>query len=326
MPSRILRRTGVSCCETTSWELFRSTLEFRRDVAAARPRAIVGVVRRFEDLTPAGQIGRLRLLALDALEHYGLPPGRSRCSLAGRSFNTVFRVDGSDGRRCALRVGSALRIHSDETEVVEAAWITALGNDADVEVPEVVPAANASPVVRQGHLGVPEDRLCMMFGWIGGRTLSEAMTPPRARALGSVAARLHEHAAGTVIAGDWKDPPSVLVADQVLHWRIPNRLAELAGTYATLFDDAVLRAQATLDDLWRHPPHQPHLLHGDLTPYNVMVRHNRLVPIDFQDLVWGFDVQDLAITLVSLRHFGDVPGNQRKLSGRLPGNPPLART
>jgi Ser/Thr protein kinase RdoA (MazF antagonist) len=263
-------------------------------------------VRRFDDLTPAGQAGRLRLLALDALEQYGLSPERSRCSLAGRSFNTVFRVDGSDSRRCALRVGSALRIHTDETEVVEATWITALGNDAVVEVPEVVPAANASPVVRQGHLGVPEDRLCMMFGWIGGRTLSEAMTPGRARSLGSVAARLHEHAAAsTVTAADSKDTPPVLMANQVLHWRIPNRLVELAGTYASLFDDAVLRAQATLDDLWRHPRHQPHLLHGDLTPLNVMVRHNRLVPFDFQDLVWGFDIQDLAITLVSLRHFGN---------------------
>ena len=262
-------------------------------------------MRRFDDLTPAGQVGRLRLLALAALEQYGLPPDRSRCSLAGRSFNTVFRVDGSDGRRCALRVGSALRIHTDETEVVEAAWITALGDDAVVEVPEVVPATNASPVVRQGHLGVPGDRLCMMFGWISGRTLSEAMTPRRAGALGSVAARLHEHAAASTVTAGSNVPPPVLVADQVLYWRIPNRLVELAGTYATLFDDAVLRAQATLDDLWRHPRHQPHLLHGDLTPHNVMVRRNRLVPFDFQDLVWGFDVQDLAITLVSLRRFGN---------------------
>jgi Ser/Thr protein kinase RdoA (MazF antagonist) len=232
----------------------------------------------------------------------------------------VFRVDGPDGRRSALRVGSALRIHTEETELVEAAWITALGNDAVVPVPDVILAANASPVVRQGHRGVPEDRLCMMFGWITGRTLSEAMTPGRAHELGSVAARLHEYAAGR---GRWAgdggrgdgggdggggdggrgEPPPVLVANQVLHWRIPNRLVELAETYGSLFDDALLRAQATLDDLWRHRRHRPHLLHGDLTPLNVMVSHNRLVPFDFQDLVWGFDVQDLAITLVSLRRY-----------------------
>jgi Ser/Thr protein kinase RdoA (MazF antagonist) len=270
---------------------------------------MLAAVRPFYELTPAGQVGRLRLLAIDALEQFALPPERSRCSLAGRSFNTVFRVDGPDGRRRALRVGSALRIHTDETELVEAAWITALGNDAVVPVPDVILAANASPVVCQGHRGVPEDRLCMMFGWITGRILSEAMTPRRAHELGSVAARLHEHAAsagsasgGGVASGD-DGPPPVLVANQVLHWRIPNRLTELAESYGSLFDDALLRAQASLDDLWRHRRHRPHLLHGDLTPLNVMVSHNRLVPFDFQDLVWGFDIQDLAITLVSLRGY-----------------------
>jgi Ser/Thr protein kinase RdoA (MazF antagonist) len=65
-----------------------------------------------------------------------------------------------------------------------------------------------------------------------------------------------------------------------------------------------------VDALWLHPPHPPHLLHGDLTPQNVIVSpESGLVPIDFQDTVRGFEIQDLAITMAALRR----PPNGDKL-------------
>jgi Ser/Thr protein kinase RdoA (MazF antagonist) len=72
--------------------------------------------------------------------------------------------------------------------------------------------------------------------------------------------------------------------------------------FGTLFLDALARAQSALDWLWRNPPHPPHLVHGDLTPANVIVSpEDGLVPIDFQDTVRGFEVQDLSITVAALR-------------------------
>jgi Ser/Thr protein kinase RdoA (MazF antagonist) len=55
----------------------------------------------------------------------------------------------------------------------------------------------------------------------------------------------------------------------------------------------------------RTPPARPRRgcrqqLHGDFHPRNLPVRHGRVVPIDFQDAIWGFMEQDLAITLVML--------------------------
>jgi Ser/Thr protein kinase RdoA (MazF antagonist) len=47
-------------------------------------------------------------------------------------------------------------------------------------------------------------------------------------------------------------------------------------------------------------------VHGDLTPPNVIVApRNGLMPIDFQDMVWGFEVQDLAITVSALQRWAD---------------------
>jgi hypothetical protein len=61
-----------------------------------------------------------------------------------------------------------------------------------------------------------------------------------------------------------------------------------------------------VDSLWQSPPHPPHLVHGDLTPQNVIVSpHPGLVPIDFQDTVRSFEVQDLSITVSALRRWPD---------------------
>jgi len=57
--------------------------------------------------------------------------------------------------------------------------------------------------------------------------------------------------------------------------------------FRTLFADALARAQSAVDSLWRSPPHPPRLVHGDLTPANVIASPpSGLVPIDFQDTTW----------------------------------------
>lgn len=257
-------------------------------------RASAGTgVRPFDALTPAGQVRRLRQVALAAAPAYGLPAGGARCSFVAASFNTVFRLAGR-GRRCALRVGPALRIHADGTEAAEAAWTAALRSDVGLAVADVVPAADGSVVVHRTATGVPGDRPCTAFRWVAGRPLAAATTVERARRLGRLAALLHEHASSWPAGGDGG---GVLVADRVLYWRLPDRLGELRAAYGSLLDDGLARAEEVVASLWRDPPHAPHLLHGDLTPANVLVERGGLVPVDFQDLVVGFDVQDLSISL-----------------------------
>ncbi len=124
-------------------------------------------------------------------------------------------------------------------------------------------------------------------------------------ALGRLPARLlHQDAAA------WSPPGAgdVLVADRVLYWRLPEKLPAAASQSGsgTLLLDAVARAQSMVDSLWQSPPHRPHLLHGDLTSANVITSPvHGLVPIDFQDAVWGLEVQDLSITVAALRRWPD---------------------
>jgi Ser/Thr protein kinase RdoA (MazF antagonist) len=256
-------------------------------------------VTAFGELTERGQRLRLRALALDALGAYDLEV--ARCAYVARAFNTVFRVDATSGAKYALRVSPELRIHADDCELVEAAWTRALRIEAGVATPRAVQASDSAVVVQATREGVPGARTCVLFEWVSGRRLRERMSVDGVHATGAIAAVTHEHGARYTT----RQPTGALVADRVLYFRLPNRLADLGSSYGTALDEGLVRAQQALDDLWRHPPHAAHLLHGDVQPGNVMISRGRVTLIDFQDLIWGFEIQDLMTTLLALGPFED---------------------
>ena len=257
--------------------------------------------RAFDDLTGRGRVGRLRALARDALSEYDV--ACVRVSYVAQAFNTVFRVDGADGSVYALRVSPQLRIHAEGCEAVEAAWGAALRRDTGLAVPLVIPTGIGASSANVARPGVPGVRTCVLFEWVGGRPLRQCMRVPLVRRVGALTAVVHEHGASYS-----HDPPAgALTADRVLYFRLPDRLDELTARYGSVIREAVDRAQGALDALWRDPPHRPHLLHGDVQPGNVMVDRREVVLIDFQDLIWGLEIQDALFALCALEHFDDAP-------------------
>ncbi len=236
-------------------------------------------------------------MAYEALRHYDVAPQRVR--LAAESFNSIFRVT-TAAAVYALRVGAVLQIHPEGTAAVEAAWHRRL-RQRGVRVPDVLANTDGEfatlvPDSRAEH----PSRVCILFEWVAGRSLRSCLTVRRSAELGRLSARLHQDAAA------WSPPGAedVLRADRVLYWRLPQRLSAAGSRFGfgTLFTDALARAQMAVDSLWQSPPHPPHLVHGDLSPQNVIVSpQNGLVPIDFQDTVQGFEIQDLSITVAALR-------------------------
>ena len=244
-----------------------------------------------------GEAG-LRHVAEAALRQYDIRP--RRITLAAESFNSVFRV-GTDSAAYALRVGAVLAMHAQGTLHAEAAWLRRLQDDG-FTVPGLL-ANRTGAVGTEVRDGQSRTRTCALFDWVAGRSLRGRLTAPTAAALGRLAARLHTHADSWSPTGQ----PDVLVAREALYWRLPVRLSTSGPPWSGVLTDALEQAQARLDELWQSPPHRPHLLHGDLTPANVIVAGRELVPIDFQDLAWGFDIQDLAITVAALRAGADAP-------------------
>ncbi len=253
-------------------------------------------VRAFDELSRIGQIARLRLLAHDTLRtEFDVEPRRVSL-LASHSFNTLFRADLRDCRRLAVRVGE-VRIHADRVEEVEAGWLDSLRAKSVLPVPALLADRHGLHVAAGSHPLVPGRRFCSVMTWVAGRTARHGFDVGTARSMGVVQAILHDH------ASSYRPPhvPSGIVADRVVYFADTSKLREHRSQYGSMFAEAIDRVQAHLDALWTTPPHSPHLLHGDLGPQNLMRWRTRLTPIDFQDLQFGFDLQDVAITVADLR-------------------------
>ena len=246
-------------------------------------------------MTDGQSRAQLRRIAARALAEYAVTS--TRLTFVGESFNTVFRVTADTESVFALRIGPPMRIHAEGTEAAEQAWQERLRRHG-LTTPRILTTNDGAPST------TVDGRRCVLMGWIHGRKLRRPMSTAAAHELGRLSARLHSDAAGWAVGDDL----DVLRGDRVLYWRLPPHvITATEPSYGSLFAEALTRAQSDLDRMWRDPPHRPHVVHGDLTPENVIdVPGQGLVPIDFQDMIVGFDIQDIAITIAALRRRPDA--------------------
>ena len=252
--------------------------------------------KSYEQLTNRGQVRRLRQLALNALQHYDLDV--TRLSLINNGFNGIFRVDTRSGEKYMLRVTLPEGGHTRQHVAAELAWLAALARDTDLSVPAPLPARDGSCIVEASAPGVPQPRLCEVFSWVPGGNLAECLTPLNLARLGALMARLHQHA----LAFAPPDGLDLLRYDRVFHFEEPVLLFEermaplISPERRALFQQAVDWAQRSIKRL-QACGEPMRILHGDLHQWNVLVYRGVLSPIDFEDLMWGWPVQDIATTL-----------------------------
>jgi Ser/Thr protein kinase RdoA (MazF antagonist) len=264
-------------------------------------------MKPFHALTNRGQAGRLRGLALVALQQYDLPVRRVR--LITNDQNGIFRVDTTCGERYMLRVSlPGAGGHSLAEIRSEMAWLQALGRDTDLGVPGPVPARSGALVTTALAPGVPEPRHCAVFGWVPGPDLADRLSVENVEKLGELSARLHDHAGTFVPPAGFSIPtatsvfpfgdPVVLFEPEYRHLFPPDR--------RRVFEVAIERIQGAIDSLYAGGP-GPRVLHYDLHQWNVKVLRGKLQPIDFEDLMWGYPAQDLAVTLYYFQHLENGP-------------------
>lgn len=249
--------------------------------------------RDYHELTELGRARRLRTLVAAALDEYDLAPSRIR--LITNETNGVFRVDTPTGRY-VVRVGLSGEVgHSPAQVTTEVAWLDAIARDTDISVPRVIRTRNGAPFVTLGTPSVTGDRNVVLFSWLPGRLLGD--DPPIAGvfALGATMARLHDHGAGFVVP----DPAALITYDSVLPFEETDHLLrageELMPRRRTEMFEAARRRVST--DIASRDRAGLQLLHGDLHPWNVKWSRGRMSTFDFEDLMLGWRVQDVATTL-----------------------------
>lgn len=252
-------------------------------------------MKPFAQLSRPGQVRRLRPLALQALEAYGLA-GTVLRPLKHWN-NTTFAVQAGK-RRLVLRLNrpgfqNAVAIRS------ELQWLQALA-EAGLRVPKPVPAADGRLVVTTALPGVPEPRDCVLFAWLPGRFLDRRLGVSQLEAVGRFTARLHR--------APFVPPPGFARKSWDLHTLLGGDLGiDRQGIETHLGPGerrviAAVRARLarTFTALGRGPETWG-LIHADLHPDNLLFEGGGVGAIDFDDCGWGCFLYDLAVTLSELR-------------------------
>jgi Ser/Thr protein kinase RdoA (MazF antagonist) len=266
-------------------------------------------LKHFYQLTYRGRARRLRQMALRALEEYDLSLKRLR--LLTNETNCIFRIDATDGSKFILRITDPMGAHSLEEVLSEMQWVAALQQDTNLGVPEPVLTRKGSPVVTILMDGVPEPRHCAVFSWVPGVDLAERLSSGNIHALGQLSAHLHNHAKSFKPTTEflirkldkvfpYSDPSFQHVEPIVIFdERYQNHFPE---DRLTIYRLATERVQEALDRLYADPGGM-RVTHNDLHQWNVKVYREKLFALDFEDLAWGYPVQDIATTVFYLRGY-----------------------
>jgi Ser/Thr protein kinase RdoA (MazF antagonist) len=251
--------------------------------------------KKYSELTERGKANRLRKVALRALENYDLSVKKVR--LLTVETNTYFRIDTSDGRKYAMRVYS-----NEETtlkdNLAEVFWLNAINRDTDIPAPRPVPIKNGGFIALVDIPETPDERRCVIFEWIPGKSIGENISIEDYYKLGRIQAQLHDHAAIL------NPPPEIRPKrwDKVFYY--PDEpVVVFSGEYDRLFDShrrkIIEKTIARADDFFKtlySDESSRILIHGDLHYYNVHSYRGRLHVIDFEDIMWGYPIQDIAVT------------------------------
>ncbi|MFC2079644.1 phosphotransferase enzyme family protein [Candidatus Bipolaricaulota bacterium] len=258
-------------------------------------------------LTQIGRGRRLRPVARRLLQNYGLTP--VKLSQITEASNTIFRVSTADSGDYVLRMTAPKSCHGPDEVRSEVAWLHALDNDTDIGIPSPVARLDDEYVTEVFALGAPNPICCALYRWVPGVMLDARLTEDNVRKLGILMARLHEHAARFV------PPPGFRIRtyDSVFPYAdesFPNvepivllsdePTAPLTHKQRTTYCDA---HQIVAEEVERLMDSRDGLrvIHNDLHMWNVKVDGDRMYALDFEDMMWGHPIQDIATTLCYFR-------------------------
>lgn len=256
------------------------------------------MIKPLESLTRLGQVRRLRRLALHALEYYDLEV--SRIELLGWFTNLLFRVRTSDGTSYVLRLcNPGWRTEEDiHSEVV---WLKAIASETELPVPCPIPARNGELVINAPIEGIPNFGRCVMMSWIPGIPLGKRLTRANLYKMGILFAQLHAYSTRFKPSPDFtqrkmshylaRDEQNVLFQAECLDKISPQAKEILLETNKRV-EDAFLQLYANPSGL--------RVIHNDLWHGNIKIHHGKLYPLDFEDTIWGYPVQDIAMALQDL--------------------------
>lgn len=258
-------------------------------------------------LTQIGRGRRLRPIAMQLLGEYGMVP--TRLKQITDASNTIFRVSMKDSEDCVLRMTAPKSCHGADEIRSEVSWLHAIDRDTDIGIPAPIARLDGDYVTEVSVPGEAEPIGCAVYRWVPGLMLDDRLTENNVRHLGKLMARLHEHSAGFIPPDGFR----IRTFDSVFPYAVKgfaglepivlfneDAQAPLTVKQRPIFQDAYQRVADEIERLMRKE--EPlRVIHNDLHVWNVKVDRDRLYALDFEDMMWGHSIQDIATTMYYFR-------------------------
>ncbi len=221
--------------------------------------------------------------------------GGARIRQLAVDTNFVFKVVLASGECFALRVQRP-GIHEPAHTELELWWLEALVRDGLPVAAPVRTLDGRLMVDVPSTAEVPEPHRCVLFTWLPGSEPDEASMAYWETA-GELAARLHRQSAGL-------EPPAHIPLrrwDRVFAYEEPVLLRRehrevITDDRRAILQHGIDRLDEVLGGIYAGRAGEQ-LLHGDLHEGNLRMLRGRLSVFDFEDLIVGWPLHDLAILL-----------------------------
>lgn len=264
-------------------------------------------MKAYEDLTTRGKLQRIQSVARAALNTFGFIEANLRLIVA--AGNISYRVKAEDPKPIdgGLYVKNCylLRLHQPGYQNQgavdsELEWLNAL-SAAGLPVPQPIATIDGELSAEISVPEVPEARQCSLLRWVKGKMVAKRVQPWHMKAIGSLMARLHNHALSWKPPSDfvrrhydrnglWGDDTGTNYTAGEVWPRIPQR-------YFEAFREVTMRVERVMDD-WGKGADVYGLIHADLgTKANVLFHGREARAIDFDDGGFGYWMYDLAVPL-----------------------------
>ena len=242
-------------------------------------------------------------------ELYALSSGAT-VSLINHSENLTYRIDEPSGQKTALRV-HRVGYQSRENILAEISWMNALQQDANIQTPQAIPGTDGE-LVQTVRMPGMEDRRCVRFQWIDGKTPEETdqfdqLIEPFVQ-LGEITARLHQH------ARHWQQPDQFVrqcwdeegtIGTNPIWGRFVDGPA-LGASDKRLLDRCADAVRERLHHFGRGED-RIGLIHADMRLANLMFHQGNIRVIDFDDCGFGWFLYDLGTAFSFIEDRPDVP-------------------
>jgi Ser/Thr protein kinase RdoA (MazF antagonist) len=214
--------------------------------------------------------------------------------------NTVFRVRTQEGASYQLRVCSP-GWRTDEDLRSEAAWLQFLSAIPEINAPVPVMNRAGTFFVTTKGPGVELPCRCVLMSWLPGTLLAKHLTELNLERMGALFARLHASSLLFVPPPGFtrRKMSGIYARGEVDALFSEENQAAFTPETLAIFQQVDAKVKAGFQQLYADP-HELRVIHNDLHHENINLYRGRLYPLDFEDTLWGYPVQDIAMALQDL--------------------------